>query len=240
MSSFLNNDISFKSLIKDKKTSDRWYPKPVEEFRTMLLLVPESANNGYAISKNIAYNLQYLEYLQKQLDELVLSDVLEKMLVKNYIIVAMGIIEGLMAYLLKSTGNWTQSRWKLVHKNNIENAKPANIANKTIKIKTEIYEQVDDYDAEMQFDAIISKVKSKNLLNLKDNKIYDIILKYKKLRNKVHLHITQFETDYTLFSRKQQNIIRKLLFIVLSNKCFCNRPNDVKMVYNFLIPQDKP
>lgn len=174
---FMNNNLPIKSLLKERKTN-RWYPKSVEKFRTMLSLIPESANNGYSTSKNIAYNLQYLEYLQKQLDEFVISDVLEKMLVKNYIIVAMGIIEGLMAYLLKSTGNWAQSQWKLVQKNNIENAKPMNISGKTIKVRTEVFEQVDSYDTEMQFDAILSKIKSKNLLNYKDDKIYNLMLKY--------------------------------------------------------------
>ncbi|MEW4353407.1 hypothetical protein AB1I63_00665 [Streptococcus pneumoniae] len=43
--------------------------------------------------KNLLYNLKYLEYLQLQLDELVLDSVIEKMIWKNYIIIAYSVIE---------------------------------------------------------------------------------------------------------------------------------------------------
>lgn len=235
---FMNNKFPIKSLLRELNTG-RWYPKSVETFRAMLSIPPYREFNSYVTSKNIAYNLQYLEFLQKQIDELALSEVLCKMVIKNYIIIAMGIIEGLFVYLLKSTGNWNQSQWKIIQKNNIDNSKPIIIEGKTLKIRTEVYEKVDNYDIEMQFDAIISKVKSKNLLELQDNKVYDLIAKYKKLRNKVHLHIAQFGTDYSVFDISQQKLIKRLLLVVLANKQFCSDTKNIREVYDFLIDEDK-
>lgn len=233
---FQNNDFPIRSLLRDYN-GKRWYPKSVEIFRSMLLIPPTSEFNGYAISKNIAYNLQYLEYLQKQINELVLSDVLMKMLIKNFIIVSMGIIESLFAYLLKSTGNWNQSEWKMIQKNNIDNSRPISVSDKILKTKMDVYEKVDKYDTEMQFDAIISKVKSKKLLDVKDDKIYDIILRYKKLRNKVHLHISQYETDYNIFDIRQQKVVSKLLYLILTDKQFCSNQKIAHEVYGFLIDE---
>lgn len=52
-------------------------------------------------TSNFAYNMQYIEYLEKQLSELTLSDVLLTILYKSYIITAMGIVEVLFVNLLK-------------------------------------------------------------------------------------------------------------------------------------------
>lgn len=229
----MEETLSIKSLLKEEH-GDRWYPKSVEDFRTMLKIPPVSEYNGYSTSKNIAYNLQYLEYLQKQLDELSLSDVLAKMIRKNYIVVAMGIIEALFAYLLRSTGNWQTSEWKLIQKNNIENQKSTMIADKEIKVKTELFQKVDSYEAEMQFDAIIDRIRSTKLITFKSDEAFKVLKKYKSLRNKVHLHISQYETDYGLFNEAKQISMKHILLSILSKDIICAQPSRIDEIYYFL------
>lgn len=229
----MEESLSIRSLLKDEY-GDKWYPKSVEEFTTMLRIPAVSEYNSYATSKNIAYNLQYLEYLQKQLDELSLSDVLAKMIRKNYIVVAMGIIEALFAYLLRSTGNWKTSEWKLIQKNNIDNQKATIIQGKEIKVKTELFEKVESYETEMQFDAIIDKIRSTKLITFKSDEAFNVLKKYKNLRNKVHLHISQYSTDYGLFDETKEISMKHILLSILSKNIICAHPSKIDEVYYFL------
>lgn len=50
--------------------------------------------NATALHNNIAYNLQYIEFLEKEFKELHLSSDIYTMVVKNYLITSMSILEG--------------------------------------------------------------------------------------------------------------------------------------------------
>ena len=82
-------------------TGKHWYPTPVSDYKENLKLIWGTPNRSH-VRSNFAYNMQYLEYLQKQIDELRLSSVLITMLYKTYIIVGIGIIEMLFAGMLKA------------------------------------------------------------------------------------------------------------------------------------------
>lgn len=60
--------------------------------------------NATALHNNIAYNLQYIEFLEKEFKELHLSSVIYTMVVKNYLITSMSILEGLFTNIIKSNG----------------------------------------------------------------------------------------------------------------------------------------
>ena len=55
---------------------------------------------------NIAYNLQYIQFLEKELNELDVSSVIYTMLVKTYVITGIGIVEGIFSYIIKVNGWW--------------------------------------------------------------------------------------------------------------------------------------
>lgn len=84
-----------------KSTGQHWYPTPVSNYKENLKLLRGTPNKNQ-IRSNFAYNMQYLEYLQKQISELRLSSVLITMLYKTYIITAIGIIEMLFSGMLKA------------------------------------------------------------------------------------------------------------------------------------------
>jgi len=100
------NQLSFDSLIKKYEPTYHWGPQLIDNYRNTLKIT--HAREEYSIKSNIAYTLQYLEYIQKQLNELILTSVLYKMLYKNFVIASMGIIESLFKDLLKRTDQYKE------------------------------------------------------------------------------------------------------------------------------------
>ena len=87
------------SLIKSKNIDNsRWYPISIDFYRND---VSQGIlkDLGLQYRSNIAYSLQYLEYLELQLKELNLSSVIISMIFKNFIIVAASIVE-IIFYIL--------------------------------------------------------------------------------------------------------------------------------------------
>lgn len=105
------------TLLKEKEIekTKKWYPTSVSKYMDSIIIESTFPDKSL-FKKNFAYNMQYIEYLNKQLNDLKLSSVLQTMLYKSYIITSMGIIELLFCYLLKSTGNWNTDTWKEVVK----------------------------------------------------------------------------------------------------------------------------
>ena len=86
-----------------KSCKDRWYPTPVDTYK-LAFIVNEELKNYRSLKSNLAYSMQYLEYLEKQIVEGNNSSVIETMLCKNYVITAMSIIEGILCNLLAPSG----------------------------------------------------------------------------------------------------------------------------------------
>jgi hypothetical protein len=57
-----------------------------------------------SVKQNLAYNLQYLQFLQQTLLELSLSNVLERQTIKSYVIGAIGAVECLLYHLNRASG----------------------------------------------------------------------------------------------------------------------------------------
>ena len=82
---------------------DKWHPTPVSHYEKAL---STDAFKGFGkeTRKNIAYSIQYLEFIQKELDELHLHNIIEMQLMKTYIIAAMGIVEAIFLHLVRKSG----------------------------------------------------------------------------------------------------------------------------------------
>lgn len=215
-----------------------WTPVMIQEFSSVIDIPMRKRNNAYTTSKNIAYSLQYIQYLQKQLDTVYLTDVLERMVCKNYIITAMSIIEAIFAYLVKDSGNWKASEWKSIHKIKIDNQKPFELEGRTLKVQVEVFEKVDAQIAELQFDAIIDKVRSNKLMRFRTEEAFDLLKKFKSIRNKIHLHITQDATDYKSFDKDLQTKMKYILSAVLKNEAICKNATKAGEIYSFLDLRD--
>lgn len=199
---------------------DRWSPNRVALFEDiishgLLFKIPKN------LKKNIAYSLQYIQYLELQLNELNLHSVIIAMIYKNYIITGTSIIEGLFCYLLKSNDLWKQKVWEL---DNV--IKSNEYIQNTEKYKAEIhmYKKITPVDDEMNFDSMIKKMESKKILNI-GHKAYPYIKKLKRLRNKVHLQINEHsdDTDWYNFNYIDYLWMKYTLYRILTDESFNNQ-----------------
>lgn len=206
------------TLLKKNKSKDRWYPTNLNIYKSYLK-IDTKVKDGYLIKRNIAYNLQYLEYLEKQLKELELSSVLYVMTCKSYIVVGMGIIEGLFTNLLKSKKLWNTNEWESIKviKSN-ENC----LYDKKVKVQTEIFEKVNSYEMRMDLDSMIKKVESKKLLTIEHSN-FPAIKKLRTLRNRVHLQLGEHhsDNDYNNFGYSEKKMMGRILYTILTTNEFC-------------------
>lgn len=196
----------------------RWAPTTVGDFEKALTQGDFRGMN-YELRKNIAYSLQYLQYLQLQLDELNLHSVIQKQLWKSYIIISMGIVEGLFYHLLKKSGNQTKTEWEetLRVSTNVYKEDGTNKKNEIIT-----YRKLSSAkDARMDFESMIAKVKSKQLLKL-PLAAYPHIKGLKEIRNKVHLFISKkdYDTDFNKLTSVDYHLARYVLYRVLKDDVF--------------------
>ena len=171
------------------------------------------------VRKNIAYSLQYLEFLQLELDEMDLHSIVTTQIQKSYIITAMGIVEAIFLHLVKSNGFANKEEWqecKPIHTNvTLENGEEKKyIITPVIKLKKPV-------DSEMDFEYLINRVQEKKLLKISNN-VFPYIKGLKKIRNKVHLQIVKHEndTDYTAISFYDLWLMKYLLYVILRNEVF--------------------
>ena len=75
----------------------RWYPVSINYLRNAFNF------NNYPIISNISYTFQYITYLDKKLKEEDLSSVIRSLLIKDYIINSISIIEALLFLLIKQS-----------------------------------------------------------------------------------------------------------------------------------------
>lgn len=212
------------SLIAAKNIDcSKWYPIPVETYRQDVSQgVFGSLDKHYR--SNIAYSLQYLEYLELQLRELNISSVIRAMIYKNFIVVAASIIEIVFYHLAKVNGKIKMRTEKQVFRQDIK--QPAGISVPTHVDRFTLYGYeilptgVEDVT---KFEQLISIVRDNKLLidtDLSINKEYLKLLR--KLRNKIHLTtaIGPDETDYNRFFFKDYLSAKFFLLKVLRDSIF--------------------
>lgn len=89
----------------------------MEEWRSVLEKMTVKGHALFPTQKtmsNIAYNLQYLEYLQQTVKELSLSSVLLTQTYKSYIIVAVSVIESILFHLVQCHGSRKKMLFKIL------------------------------------------------------------------------------------------------------------------------------
>lgn len=204
-----------KTLLKNS-SNDKWGPVFVEDIRKAICI-----NMDYSIEKNIAYNMQYLQYISKQIDELRLTSVLQKMLYKTYIVTGMSILEAVFYCLLKERNLLTTDCWKTEKKYITNEAGPDN--NRT-RIVNELQKKSEPYEVKHNLDSLISKVKSKKIFST-DNLTYEILENYRKLRNKIHIYICDdsSDSDYNSFNKKDYVMMKMILKMLLSDDAVTNK-----------------
>ena len=115
------NDDVIRSLRTGKDSKDRWYPTPTKTWQaTISAFVHAEVQliDDIAVTRNIAYNFQYVEYLEQTLRELSLSGVLEGQTIKSHVIVSVSLVECLLFHLNRVTGG--EQNQLLTFKNSID------------------------------------------------------------------------------------------------------------------------
>ncbi len=198
--------------------SRRWQPTSISAFEEDLKRGDFFGMNK-ELRKNIAYSLQYLQYLQIQLEELKLHSIIEKQLQKSYIIIALSVIEGVFWHLVKSKGFEKTSKWETLGR---RETNPFKEDGAFKKYEIETFRKLETPRVErMDFEYLISKVQEKKLIDI-NYKSFPYLKEVKKIRNKVHLFITRFEndTDYLGIDPNDYTLARYLLFVILRSKTF--------------------
>lgn len=168
-----------------EKIDNGWSSKPYE----------------YALRKNIAYSFQYLQYLDFEINKDPNRHVvINKMLYKTFIIVAFSIIEALIYHDLKKKLLVKKEEYKEVGKycNNVRDS--------DLQIRTSLFQKNKDEilpDEHLKTKELFKRAQDNNLFG-DDCDLYAKMNGMRKLRDKVHIHIsdTQKETDYNMFNQE--------------------------------------
>jgi hypothetical protein len=216
-----------------KKEKDKWLPKSVVNLENYLkqFIVPiqgyeEKESRG--LQKNIAYSLQHLEFIHRCGEDLNLTSVLGTQNAKTFIIVACSIIEALFFYLLRNRGKAATTSWKSYRKLSGQEFKDAD--GKKRKINMEIFDKIEpEIYEEMTFDAMCKRVESNKLVALGNDEFFKKLPHLRQLRNRVHVHIVQddTDTDYLKINREQYDLTRKVLFILMTSELFPQASEDL-------------
>ena len=213
----------------------RWYPAPInklERFLEKAIFQGTGFVHVYALRKNLAYNLQYIEYVDKCLSEIRLSGVLTTQTYKMFIIVGCGIIESLLTCLLIKSGHYSKTNWQL------EAVMPGQekpLDGEKKRINSHIYKKLSNpVKQEMTFDSMLKKAEKKKVLG-SDHDVYLKLNYLRKLRNKVHLQAIDepVDTDWNSFHHRHLCAMAQVVYSVMTSNIF--RPStEEKALFSYL------
>lgn len=217
------------SKISDSKGG--WYPVSIDKLDALLIKVIYSGRGyryTYALRRNLAYNLQYFEYLDRTLLDLKLTNVLIKQSRKTFIIIGCGIVESLLHYLLIADGSYSTTDWELI---TVAPGNPKNIEGEIRKIDSHIYRKLGSSRIDsMTFDAMIKKSEARRILG-SDHSMYPSLKKLRGLRNKVHLQEigNHTDTDWNAFQWSDVCSMAQVIHGIFTSNIF--RPSNKEKAY---------
>ena len=228
----LNNEFVFKgginisTLLESLKDNKKWYPQSITEYEESIKFDVNYSQR--ILKKNFAYNMQYVEYLEAQLEEFKLSSVLYKMTYKAYVISVTSVIELIFYVLIRKNNLLNMCEWE-EEIQLISNEKKQQ--ENSYKAITHLLKKVDKYEEVMIFDTLIKKVRDNKLLSVSKD-TFKLIEELRKLRNIIHIQngMNTTDHDYNNFSLDDVNVARKVLFEILTSKEICRNKN----VFDFL------
>lgn len=192
-------------MIENKK----WLPTNIETIKGSLAF-----NSKDVLKKNIAYNIQYLEYLVKNIEEEETTTVIYRMKYKTFVVISASIIEAVFVTLLEERDlipdDWKEGK----HKHN-------EIDENTIEV-TYIKKKNIPKKKRISFDEAISIVEKNQILNT--TRIYKPIKVIRDLRNLLHLEKAQdlYNSDYNQFTEKIYHLTKLAIYLVMKDKSISN------------------
>ena len=211
------------SLCKECGEQDQWLPTRIDTIRSFLgnlICDTEDITYAYELKSNLAYNIQYLQYLEYTSRNLKLTSVLWTMTVKNIIVTGIGLVEAVLYYIVRVEGLHKENHWKLLRK------VPTNEFDANgdrCKLENHLFIKLDSpLEEEMSLDSMLKKVEKRKLLG-SDNQLYSKLNYLRRLRNRVHLHLVEAEvkTDWHAFNNNELALIKEVLLSLLTSERFC-------------------
>ena len=220
------SDFPFDTLIaaNGKKYSERWHPSHSIDAYKAAFILNGTYEETEALRKNLAYSMQYLEYLEKQLAELTLHSVVEKMVIKTYVITATSVIEGIFTNIVKTNGWWKTSQYESL---GTTQANETNFDGQKFVVKTELLKKVDPYPLRMTLNDLIDILNRHHKALEVDHLVYPALKRLKDSRNRVHLQKVASTTDhdYSAFTDAIKKETGGILLQILSSPMVTNDPS---------------
>lgn len=219
-----------------------WCPTSVETLHAFVRRgIPNedvSLEYSKAFVRNIAYNLQYLEYLNHVLTEKSLHVTVFTLTIKTFVVTGMSVVEAVLWYVLKKSGLQRKEGWEQAQELESRTFQENGVEYKLMS--TLVRKLKAPVDAEMPLDAMIKRIESKKLLGV-DVQVYKNLNYLRKLRNRVHIHSVQHDkdTDWWSFNEKELKLMKAVLGSVLCSELFSpEKEHDEFLAY--LRVEEKP
>ncbi|MDX1718601.1 MAG: hypothetical protein R3353_00430 [Salegentibacter mishustinae] len=201
-----------------------WYPIDVNSLEThlsKLIFTNELVGyeKTYPLRKNIAYSLQYIQFLNKIRTDIKMTTVLLTQNIKSILIQGATIIEAIFYYLVEVNGLSNSTKWSKIK---TLNTGEYELEQKKFRNEIVIFEKSNTpIKTSMTFDQMSKKVENKKLLG-DDYKHYSKINALRKLRNKIHIHDAEhnLDTDWNNFNYKELVLICYTLHSILTSDLF--------------------
>ena len=181
-----------------------WYPTSIENIKNNLIFKSKTVTK-----KNIAYNIQYLQYLDKLIKNEYITSAINRMRIKSFVITSMAIIETIFISLLRERNLIPLEEWKRgTHKHK-------EIDKNTVEV-TYIKKKTKPTEKKINFDTAITLVEKSQVINLIPQ-TYPVIKILKDLRNRIHLDkaTNLIQSDYLSFDEETYKITRLVLLYIL-------------------------
>lgn len=167
--------------------------------------IPETKSGTlqYLVRKNICYNLQFMEYLYESLQPPIKATaVIQKMFIKHFVIVAVSIMECVIYYELKMQNLIPKEEWEEIE---IIKTSPFSLNKEEFKMENVLYKKLlNSKEKQIPFRQAINIAQRAKIFGEK-YPTYAFLRKLSILRNKVHLHIMDkdSDTDYNVFTNTE-------------------------------------
>jgi hypothetical protein len=185
----------------------------------------------YEITKNLCYSLSYIEYLTDKIrnEE---NFVIKSQLHKTYIITGMSIVECILHYVIKTNNLNNKIEYREISKHKSNSKK---LLGEEIKIETIISQKLTiPIEEEMNLDKMIKIAEKHKLLGAEENQTYARLNRLRKLRNKVHLHISDIlDHDFNSFTMREALIMKEILKVIIYSNLFIEF-KDKNVLFNYM------
>lgn len=207
-----------------QKEDYNWYPISVQSLEIHLAVLIKSSEDLphekiYPLRKNIAYSLQYIEFLNKIRTDVYMTGVLLTQNIKSILVHSATIIEAIFYYLVETNHAANSTSWLKIKSLNTGEYE---LEGKKFKNEILIFEKSQSkIKTTMSFDQMSKKVERKKLLG-ENYENYSRINALRKLRNKIHIHDTEhnFDTDWNNFNLKELTLTCDILHSILTCDLF--------------------